>query len=95
MLALAHHIQRQIDDGAVPDYASAASALGVTRARLSQVMSLLLLAPDIQARIAMGKLILTERTLRRVVGEPEWEEQLAIVQQITEEVSSCPILHSS
>ena len=79
MLALAHHIERQIEDGAIPDYAAAAHALGVTRARLTQVMNLLLLAPEIQQRLAMGDLDLTERRLRHVVGEPLWEEQLALI----------------
>ena len=77
MLALAHYIERLIDDGAIPDYASAAAALGVTRARLSQVMSLLLLAPEIQTHIAVGELVLTERALRRVAGEADWKAQIA------------------
>ena len=68
MLALAHYIEHQIDDGAIPDYAAVARSLGLTRARLTQVMNLLLLAPEIQARIAVGELVLTARALRRVVG---------------------------
>ena len=75
LLALAHFIERQIGDGAIPDYAAAARALGVTRARLTQVMNLLLLAPEIQARIAVGKLVLTERALRAVVSRPSWTGQ--------------------
>ena len=82
MLALAHHIERQIDDGVIADYAAAARALGVTRARLTQVMNLLLLAPEIQEQVAMGELVLTERALRRVVGEPDWDEQRALVHQV-------------
>ena len=80
LLAFARYIERQIEDGAIPDYAAAARALGVTRARLTQIMNLLLLAPEIQARIVKGKLILTERALRRVVGEPDWAAQPAIVE---------------
>ena len=67
--AMAHYIERQIDEGAIPDYAAAARALGLTRARLSQIMNLLLLAPEIQARIAVGELVLTERALRRVSAQ--------------------------
>lgn len=78
VLALAHHIERQIDHGVIPDYATAAAALGVTRARITQVMNLLLLAPEIQARIAVGELILTERGLRAVVREPNWAEQQSL-----------------
>ena len=51
-------------------------------------MNLLLLAPEIQARIALGDLVLTERALRSVVGEPEWDAQIALVREITEETPS-------
>ena len=79
MLALAHYIERQIEDRAIPDYAAAARALGVTRARLTQIMNLLLLAPEIQKCIVTGELTLSERDLRRVSAEPDWHEQLALV----------------
>jgi hypothetical protein len=75
MLALARHVEQQIEGGAVPDYASAAAALGITRARLSQVISLLLLAPEIQERIAVGDIAVSERDLRHVAAEPEWAKQ--------------------
>ena len=42
-------------------------------------MSPLLLAPEIQVRIAMGDLALTDRALRRVVAEPRWREQVAVI----------------
>jgi hypothetical protein len=79
MLALAHHVEQQIEEGVIPDYASAAAALGVTRARLSQVMSLLLLAPEVQERIAAGKIASSERDLRRVSAEAEWEKQIDLL----------------
>lgn len=76
MLALAHHIEHEIERGAISDYAAAARALGLTRARLTQVMKLLLLAPGIQARILTGSLPATERSLRRPVAEPDWARQV-------------------
>ena len=85
MLALAHHIEREIDAGAIPDYAAAARALGVTRARITQIANLLLLAPEIQARIAIGELALSERGLRRVSAEPDWNAQADILAEITTE----------
>ena len=88
MLALAHHIERQIDDGTIPDYAAAARALGLTRARITQVMNLLLLAPEIQGQILRRELVLTERALRRVVPQADWDVQIAIAQQLTEETPS-------
>ena len=75
MLALAHHIERLVEAGELEGYAEAARALGLTRARLTQVMSLLLLAPDVQERILAGELRGTERRLRGVVREPHWTEQ--------------------
>ena len=75
LLALAHRIARQIDDGALRDYAAAARALGVTRARVTQVMNLLLLAPEIQEAILTGELRFGERGLRAVVRVTDWERQ--------------------
>jgi hypothetical protein len=50
-LALAHQIQRAIDRGEFRDQAEAARRLGVTRARLTQILDLTLLAPDLQEAI--------------------------------------------
>ena len=74
-LALAHQIERHIESGEIADYADAARALGLTRARLTQVMNLLLLAPAIQEALLTGRVETTERALRAVVGEPCWERQ--------------------
>ncbi len=86
MLALAHHIERLIEAGELSGYAEAARSLGLTRARLTQVMNLLLLAPEIQGRIATEALILGERALRLAVGEPSWAAQPAIVEGLSGEV---------
>lgn len=48
LMALAIHWQSLIDEGFVTDYAEIARLGNVTRARVSQIMNLLLLAPDIQ-----------------------------------------------
>lgn len=50
-LALAHQIQRLIDRGEIRNQAEAARRLGVTRARLTQIMDLTLLAPDVQEEV--------------------------------------------
>lgn len=74
-LALAHYIERLIDQGRLRDYADAARRLGLTRARVSQVMDLLHLAPAVQASILSGELSWSERRLREVLRKVEWEEQ--------------------
>ena len=79
MLALAHYVERLVEAGELESYATAARALGLTRARLAQVMKLVLLAPKIQERILLGDNLQTsERSLRAVVAEPEWRKQHAI-----------------
>lgn len=77
LLSLAHYIEAQIASGELADYAQASRSLGLTRARLTQVMNLLLLAPTIQERIAVGELDVSERNLRRVSAEPDWSMQSA------------------
>ena len=83
MLALAHKIDGMIRAGELKDLAAAARALGVTRARMTQVMNLLLLAPKIQEAIlelpsvTVGRDPVSERALRKIVAEPDWERQEA------------------
>jgi ParB-like chromosome segregation protein Spo0J len=80
-LALAHALQRRVDDGEFADYADMARALGFTRARITQLMDLLLLAPDIQDEIlhlevAPGAQPMSERALRDgVLRSLDWVEQ--------------------
>ena len=85
-LALAYHVEREIEAGAIPDYSVAAQALGVTRARLTQVMKLLLLSPEVQERVLRGE-VSTERRLRAAVGEPNWANQLALCPESSNHVS--------
>ena len=75
-LALAHHIEQQVEGGTLADYAAAARSLGLTRARLTQVMNLLLLAPEVQNGILLGHLKGGERSLRRLSPITEWERQV-------------------
>jgi len=80
MLALAHHLQGAIDRGLVADRAAVARKLGLTRARVTQLLDLLLLAPDLQAAVlgleaVDGREPLTERTLRSVAHTGTWSQQ--------------------
>jgi len=75
MLALAYYVETQIDNGAIRDFAEAARLLGVTRARMTQVMKLLYLSPTIQASILCGELIVNERRLRVTLKYLVWKEQ--------------------
>jgi hypothetical protein len=70
-----------IDRGEVRDYADLARLGYVTRARLTQIMNLLLLAPDIQAAIVAWSAHpeefpkIAERHLRRLTQIPAWGPQ--------------------
>jgi len=51
LLALAHRFEQLLHEGVVKDYADLGRLGHVTRARVSQIMSLLCLAPDLQEAI--------------------------------------------
>jgi hypothetical protein len=81
-LALAHHLQAAIDRGAVADRADVARKLGLTRARVTQLLDLLLLAPDLQDAVLALEAVdgaepMAERTLRAVAHAGTWARQRA------------------
>ena len=54
-LALAYWIEEQIEAGRVRDYAAVARALGISRARITQVMDLMLLpTPEKERLLGVG-----------------------------------------
>ncbi len=81
LLALAIKFQEMIDRGEVRDYADIARLGYITRARMSQIMNLLLLAPDIQERLlhSASEISITERSVRLAVREVDWRLQRAIL----------------
>ena len=87
-LALAHRMDAMIRAGELRDLADAARAIGVTRARMTQIASLLLLAPEIQEAIldlppvTNGHDPVSERLLRRIVAEPDWNRQLELWNEV-------------
>ena len=66
MLALAHWIERQVEAGVIKDYAAAARVIGVSRARLSQIMGLLTLPVKVQEAVLTGKVVVSEKQLRNL-----------------------------
>ena len=82
MLALAHNIDAKIRAGELRDLADAARAIGVTRSRVTQITNLLLLAPVIQEaildlpKVTNGRDPISERALRSIVVEPDWNRQI-------------------
>jgi alkylated DNA nucleotide flippase Atl1 len=80
LLVLAHHFERLVRDGTVKDYADIARLTGLTRARVTQIVNLTLLAPEIQdaiLRLPPGGRV-TERDLRPLVASADWRSQRAL-----------------
>ena len=81
LMALAIRFERLLEEGHVADYAEIARLGHVTRARLTQIMNLRFLAPDIQEeilflpRVHQGRDLITERDLRPIAAELNWDEQ--------------------
>ena len=77
LMALAIKFQDMVDRGEVRDYADIARLGYVTRARLTQIMNLLLLAPDIQESLLSMPCSseLRETRLRGIASDIHWAEQ--------------------
>jgi len=81
LMALAVRFEGLLNDGVVTNQAELATLGHVSRARVTQIMNLLNLAPDIQEAILFlppveqGKDTLTERDLRAIVATANWRKQ--------------------
>lgn len=81
LMALAIKFQGMLERGEVKDQAELARVGHVTRARLTQIMNLLVLAPDIQEQILFlppvtnGRDPVKEWQLRAISAEPRWTKQ--------------------
>ncbi|MEW4530629.1 hypothetical protein [Maioricimonas sp. JC845] len=81
LMALAIRFESLLREGVVADQAELARLGHVSRARLTQIMNLLNLAPDIQEavlflpRVQRGRDPLTERDLRDIALELSWKKQ--------------------
>jgi hypothetical protein len=85
LMALAIRFGELLHNGTIRDYAELARLGRVTRARITQIMKLRLLAPDIQEQILFLHDIrgLNERNLRSMVRRIDWNEQRRMFQKIT------------
>lgn len=94
LMALAIKVRDMVDRGEMRDYAEVARLGHVTRARMTQIMNLLNLAPDIQEQILFATpdsagSALAERNLRHVSSAVHWREQRARF-KAEREKTSCP-----
>jgi hypothetical protein len=90
IMALAIRFEGLIRDGVVKDQAELARLGHVSRARLTQVMDLLALAPDIQETVLFlppvvsGRQPIIEKQLRPIAALPCWSKQRRMWQQRSE-----------
>ena len=85
LMALAIKFQEMVDRGEVRDYADLARLGYVTRARITQIMNLLNLAPDIQEQLllpATPMANIAERHLRSMASEVSWQSQRGLWHKI-------------
>jgi len=82
LMALAIKFQEMIDRGEVKDYADLARLGFVTRARLTQIMNLTLLAPEIQESILDANQSPKESAIRRVALLELWQDQRRTISTI-------------
>jgi hypothetical protein len=80
-MALAIRFERLLRDGTVSDFSDLARLGYVTQPRITQILSLTLLAPDIQEallflpRVHAGRAPLHEKRLRPISAETDWAKQ--------------------
>lgn len=80
-VALAFSLRRRLERGEFDDFATMSRALGFTRARITQLMDLLLIAPEILEEILFievpaGAQPVSERALREALCRSvDWHEQ--------------------
>lgn len=89
LMALAIRFDRLVSSGMVADYATLARLGHVTRARITQIMNLLLLAPVIQEAILFLPATVRGRDpvhliqLQRIALTPSWREQKRLWRELT------------
>ena len=85
LMALAIRCDQLLKSGAVPDASALARLARVSQPRMTQILNLTLLAPDIQERLLWldpveeGKPEMNEKMLRRVCSEVGWGRQRTLV----------------
>jgi len=90
LMALAIRCEELVRTGEVADYADLARLGHVTRARMSQIVNLLNLAPDIQEevlflpRTTKGRDPIGERDLRPICAVTDWKEQRRLWRSLRE-----------
>jgi hypothetical protein len=90
LLKTAQEWRRQLDAGEVENQAAIARREGITRARVTQVMGLLRLVPEIQEQVLslpamIRRSAITERVLRPIAQIGDLDRQRSLFQKLLQE----------
>lgn len=94
LMALALQFEKMLQNGETTDQSSLARTMQITQPRMTQIMNLLHLAPDIQETILFlprtikGDDPIHEKTLRSITAEVSWAKQRAMWQEMIQMASS-------
>jgi len=83
LMALAIRCEHLLHSRTVPDASALARLAHVTQPRMTQILNLTLLAPDLQDEllhlppVEQGKPEISEKHLRKVCSTPNWGQQRA------------------
>lgn len=94
LMALAIRFDRLINEGEIADQAELARLGRVSRARVTQIMNMLMLAPDIQEEILFlpktrsGRDPIRERHIRPLTAVLDWRKQRRLWRQLVQETMS-------
>ena len=100
LMALAIRFDQLLCDGTVADQSELARLAHITQPRMTQIMNLLHLAPDIQEEIlhiplvAEGRDPVTERDLRPISRLMDWQTQRKAWAQVKDELPAQHVLHA-
>ena len=89
LMALAYRLDGLIESGVITDQSQAAAMGQVTRARMTQILGLMRLAPDIRLailqlpRTRQARDRLSERQIRALTLVVDWEEQRKVWKTIS------------
>lgn len=89
LMALAIHFDRLIREGRVKDVTELAQLAHVTQPRMTQILNLIHLAPDIQEqllhlpRVVSGRERIYEKMLRPIAALVDWQAQRRLWAQVS------------
>lgn len=95
LMALAIRLERMLQSGEVTDMTELARIGNVTQPRMSQILNLNMLAPDIQEEllflpaVEVGKPAIHEKLLRPITMEVDWNTQRKLWRDISRSSDPC------